>query len=333
MKRYASITSTGTYIPKKKVTNNDFHNGLSGEEIERRTGIKSRYYISGEETLTSMAVEAALRAIGDSDIKDIGMDRMFFLFETPLTERWYNIAGKIQHELKGKGVNLDKNNFLNIPGGCSEYVDAMKLSTGLIESGRENSALVVTSSDNSRFLNGKDKGTAILFGDGASATLVQATSHPGFLGFYGKGKGEGYEKIIIGPDGTADWKIKMDGKAVFRFAVDAIEESVKGIVNVVKGKAKSKLGVNDVDKFIFHQANKRIINHTIMKLGIKEDRVYNTIEHYGNTGISSIGITLDNAIRNDYLQDGDKVVLVGFGVGLKFDISMFVYQKKPKVIS
>lgn len=326
--RYASITGIGTYLPRKEVTNNDLSKsfGYDAGQIEKKTGIRTRYYLD-DENLIDMAVEPSYQVIRESGLDGSEIQRVFFLFETPLTERWDNHAGNIQKKLKDLGINLDENNFLNIPGGCSEYVDCLKLSTSLIESGRENNIIIVTSANNSIFLDRKDEGTSIIFGDGASATLVQATKDPGFLRFYGKGIGDGAGKIYIGPDGEdQDWKIRMDGKAVYRFAVNAIKDSIDKLLE------KSEYDVSDIDKFILHQANKRIIDHGLKKLGIPPEKAYNTIEKYGNTGVSSIGITLNDAMLDGFLKDGDKTALVGFGAGLKLDSSLYIHRDEPMLI-
>lgn len=318
--KFANIISTGSYLPERKIKNKELEKTtrFSAEFIEERFGIKERRFISHEEDLVSLGVNAALEAL--KEFSDLKIDYIIFLINTPPKEGWYNIAGRLQYELKRRGMNVDGSEFINMPGGCSEYLDALEISASLIESGRKNNILVITSADNSRFLD-PNRIESVIFGDGASATLISTFDKPGFLRFYGKGEGKGWNKSFIAPKNDYfHWYIQHDGKAILNFAIPAIKDSLEGLVK------ENNIEIKDIDKFIFHQVNKRIIERVIKDSNIPEEKLYCTIEKYGNTSISSIGITLDEAIKNNFIKKGDKIALAGFGAGLRYKAGLFIYN-------
>ncbi len=324
---YASITGIGTYLPERLVTNEEIEErlGLDSGYIERRTGIRTRYHMEEHEDLIDMAVESSLDLFNKKGVPEPGIQRILFCFESPLLKIWENYAGRIQKDLKDVGVDLDENNFLNLPGGCAEYVDALNLAASLIESEKEDNILVIASSDLSRYPN-DDNGATYLFGDGASTTLVQATRERGFLDFYGKGSGEKAHALYIGPREDGNWGVQMNGAEIYRLAVKSIEDSLKGLLE------KTEFKLSDIDRFIFHQANHRIIKTAAKRIGIPPEKIHNTIQKYGNLSVTSIPHTADDAIQEGIIDDGDMVYIHGFGAGWKSDSAAFIYRQNPELV-
>lgn len=217
--------------------------------------------------------------------------------------------------------------------GCSGYIYSLGLAKGLIESGQANQVLVITADTYSKYLNPLDKSVRTIFGDAAAATLVTNDGDPDSLSSFVYGTdGSGAHQLIVPNGGLRDgstfgdgrsavaerglesngWDLYMNGPAIFNFTLRVVPECVPSVAK------KAGIGVDDVDLFVFHQANQFMLNHLIKKLGIPAEKSYLSMSETGNTVSSTIPIALSEAIRDGSARPGMRIMLVGFGVGLSW---------------
>lgn len=320
------IIGSGSYIPSKTITNRDLETltGVSSDKIKELTGIETRFYAEPNDTQTSMAKTAVLRLL--KDIRVIpNIDALVYLQNVPPQDSLYLVGGNLHEELKKERILNEKNPFYSIIGGCADWIDALIIAHSLIKSGMHKTVLCVTSTDISRSLDFNDYSTAILFGDGACANLLSITNEEGgFLKFYSKVDGSGCRAITVkypNPQRRNTTISMPDGSKIFNFAVRSICEAVKELTQEVC--------INDVNYFIFHQANGRILDRARKNLGIPKEKEIRTLLRFGNTNEASIGITFDELIKERIQtykspQKGDLAIIVGFGAGLK--VSGVLYQ-------
>lgn len=319
-----NILGTGSYVPEQKLTNDDFTRFVetSDEWIRTRTGITERR-MAGWEPTWYMGSEASQKAIEAAGInpEDIGLVISCTItndFLTPST------ASIIQDKVGASNAAA-----FDLNAACSGFVYAMDTANRFLATDDSMKyVLVVATEALSRFIDFSDRTTCILFGDGASAAIVERSDkmYSSCLASDGSGAQALYARnLSIAPEVAVEhefddgFEIKdnmhrliQDGKTVYKFAVNALPKAFE--------TAAEKIGVtkDDIDWFIPHQANIRIIETAAKKLGVSMEKFVVTLDHYGNTSSASIPLALDEAIRNGTVKKGDKIALIGFGAGLTY---------------
>ena len=311
------IIGTGSYVPKKVLTNEDLEKMVdtNHEWIMSRTGIAERRIAEDNETTADIAAKAALEALKDSNIKSEEIDLIIVATNSP-DMIFPATACLVQKRIKA--VNAAT---LDLQAGCTGAVYALITAWQYIATGFYDNVLVIGADALSKFVDWTDRNTCILFGDGAGAAVLKAGQEKGI--FSGCLTGDGsYDDLIMIPAGlsknpasheTVEKKmhyVKMKGNEVFKLAVKSMKRTT------VKTLGKCNLTVEDVACFIPHQANIRIISALTRVLKIKKDKVFVNLNKYGNTSAASVMIALDEAVKEGNIKNGDIVVLTAFGAGL-----------------
>ncbi len=322
--RYAHLTGWGIRLPERVVTNAELEAVVETTDdwIRTRTGIQERRIANDRETVTQMGFEAARAALNRADVLPSEIDLIIVATSTP-EDIYPSSASKIQNLLGATQAGA-----FDLSAACSGFVYGLDMAAQAIRSGSINTALVIGSEVNSRVLDWNDRSTCVLFGDGAGAVLLEGSDTPGgFMGAVLGSDGSGAELLGIPtvgtpslPEGRQLHKIHMDGRAVFRFAVHIITESVRQVLE------KTKLSLADVDLIVPHQANQRILSAAARNLNVSEALFYSNVHRYGNTSAASIPIALYEAEREGRLKPNDNVIIVGFGGGLTWAAAALQWQ-------
>ena len=301
------LVSTGRYVPEKVVTNEDFVSKIdtTDEWIVSRTGIECRRYVENQ-TTADLGVLAAQKAIEKGNIPKEKIKAVIVATFTPdyLTP---SVACLIQQQLQLPEDILS----LDINGACSGFIYGMMLCDSLLTSFSEDEYILLIGTEViSKLLNFEDRGTCILFGDGAGAVILK--KREGALGYFSVGsRGTSKELGCFGVDGNGSKpQVYMNGKEVFRFATATIVQCIEDVIE------KNRVQKEEIDYVVCHQANKRIIDYAQKKSKISSEKFYVNIAEYGNTSSASIPIALDEMAEKNLLQRGMKVLMVGFGGGL-----------------
>lgn len=301
------VVSTGRYVPEKVVTNEDFVSKIdtTDEWIVSRTGIECRRYVENQ-TTADLGVLAAQKAIEKGNIPKEKIKAVIVATFTPdyLTP---SVACLIQQQLQLPEDILS----LDINGACSGFIYGMMLCDSLLTSFSEDEYILLIGTEViSKLLNFEDRGTCILFGDGAGAVILK--KREGALGYFSVGsRGTSKELGCFGVDGKGRKpQVYMNGKEVFRFATATIVQCIEDVIE------KNRVQKEEIDYVVCHQANKRIIDYAQKKSKISSEKFYVNIAEYGNTSSASIPIALDEMVEKNLLQRGVKVLMVGFGGGL-----------------
>ena len=323
MKQLSSfIAGTGSFLPKKKVTNSDLEKEINtnDEWIHSRTGIKSRYLASEGELTSTLALEASLNAIENSSISIDQIDLIVLATTTP-DEVFPATATVLQSQLGlSGGIAFD------IQAVCSGFIYALTIVDSLIKTGQAKTALVIGADTLSRLLNWKDRTTCVLFGDGAGAVVIQASDVPegtelgdGILSAHIHSDGN-LENLLYcdgGPSSTqTTGHITMAGKEVFKHAVTNLAAVVNEALDA------NNLTESDIDWLVPHQANKRIIDSTVKKLNMPKDKVVLTVQDHANTSAASIPLALDQAVRDGRIKKGDLLLMEAMGGGLTWGAAL-----------
>lgn len=316
MRRYARIIGTGSYLPPRRLTNNDLaaelaQRGLetSDEWIVERTGIRARHFAEPDVTSSDLALEASRKAIEAAGIEASDIDLIIVATSTP-DMVFPSTAAILQHKL---GISNGCPAF-DVQAVCSGFVYALTVADSMIQTGAAKRVLVVGSEVFSRILDFNDRTTCVLFGDGAGAVVLEASDTPGILSsdLHADGKHVGILCVpgnVSGGQVLGDPLLKMDGQAVFKLAVGVLEKAAHAAL------AKAGLTESDIDWLIPHQANIRIMQGTARKLKLSMDKVVVTVDQHGNTSAASIPLALDHAVRNGQVKPGQTVLLEGVGGG------------------
>lgn len=296
--RGARITGWGTALPEKVLTNQDIAEMVdtSDDWIRERTGIEARH-VGG--STSGLGIEAAQKAMDMAGLDPLDID-MLLLATTSPDDQVPGTAPTIQHELGLQCGAMDLN------AACSGFVYGLITGHGLIGAGAER-VLVIGSETLSRITDWTDRGTCILFADGAGAAVLEATEGPGQLLGWDLGSKGNLRHILYAEIGE---KMKMEGKEVFRQAVKAMVSSADAAIE------RAGVDVNDIKVVVPHQANIRIIESAMKKLGLPLERAALVLHRTGNTSSASIPLALADALDNGRIDDGDLVLLVGFGAGM-----------------
>ena len=296
---YIHIQKSSSYLPKRKVSNKEIEERLNLEEgyIEKRTGIKDRYYIK-DETVEKMAVKAVKKMINEEDKKKIGL----IIVATTSSENLMPvIANTIQKELE-----IQPCICMDILAGCSGYINSFDIAKMYIETGKVEKALVVGVETLSKYTDQEDVGTVILLSDGAGATLLQKTEKPKKYFSNIKSSGKNNEILTC----KSNEKIKMNGKEIYKYAVTKTVENIKELLE------QSNEKLEDIKYIVPHQSNKKIMKAIATRLKIDKEKMYTNIEKVGNTFCASIPIAISEMQEKGLLQEGDKIILLGYGGGL-----------------
>lgn len=322
--RYGNIVGWGKYAPERVLTNADLERivDTSDEWIVSRTGIRERRVVSEGETTSHLAIEASRQALELAGVRARDLGLIIVATSSPdyLTPP---ISSQVQHALGAKDVGA-----FTLVAGCPGFVYGLATAQQFIASGACDTILVVGVEIISRFIDYTDRSTCVLFGDGAGAVVLQVSDQPsGVLSFVLGSDGSGAQHLILPGGGTTAPPthetieaglqfLRMDGKQVFRFATRILGKALKQAIQ------QAGLTTDDIDLFIPHQANRRIIESAARYVGLPEEKVFINIDRYGNTSAASIPIALTEAIEQGRARAGDTLAFVAFGAGLTWAASV-----------
>jgi 3-oxoacyl-[acyl-carrier-protein] synthase III len=331
--RPVTITGLGTYVPENIVTNDDLSASLdtSDEWIRQRTGIGERRIAEPGVCSSDLGIMAAREALADAGVDAGAVDLVITASISP-DQLMPATAARVAY-----GAGCVNAGAFDVSAGCAGFVYALSMAAGAVASGIRDNVLVVGAEAISRIIDWEDRSTAILFGDGAGAALVSAVPGgpvsgdagaagpvgPGILGFDLGGDGSGADSLSVPAGGSRmpatcqtvldkQHFLKMNGKEVYKFATRVVTKSAGAVL------ATCGYTVEDIDLFVPHQANLRIIEGAVDKLGLPWEKVYTNLQKYGNTSSASIPLCLREARADGRLKDGDLVLLMGFGAGLSW---------------
>jgi 3-oxoacyl-[acyl-carrier-protein] synthase-3 len=308
-----SITGLGAYVPQRVVTNAELSTivDTTDEWITERTGIKERRIAAPEEALTDLALPAARAALAQSGVEPKDIDLIVSATVTP-DMMFPTSSALIADELGAPDAAA-----YDLLAGCTGFMYALVQAYGMMAAGLAERALVVGGDVLSRILDWTDRSTLVLFGDGAGAVVLERVPQRGFLGFeLGADGGGGIHLSLPGSgsrkleDASANGYVHMNGREVFKFATRVLVSSAEAVLE------RCGVSVEDVDVYVPHQANVRILDHAAQKLGIPRERMVVNVDRYGNTSSGSIPLALAEAQRDGRLTKGDLVLMTGMGAGL-----------------
>ena len=307
---YSRIIGTGSYLPEKKLSNRDLESMVdtSDEWIYTRTGIRNRHIAAEHETTSDLALKASQRAIAAANIDASEIDLIIVATSTP-DMIFPSTACLLQAKLGIKGGAA-----FDLQAVCTGFVYALATADSFIRSGQHRCALVIGAEIFSRIMDWTDRGTCVLFGDGAGAVVLRASDTPGVLSSHLHADGS-YASILCTPGSVKNGTVsgvpflKMEGNSVFKLAVKVLDDVGREALTA------NGVSIDQIDWFIAHQANVRIIHASAKKLGLPLDRVVVTVENHGNTSAASIPLALDVAVADGRIRRGQHVLLEGVGGG------------------
>ena len=308
-----SITGLGAYVPERVLTNDELATivDTSDEWIMSRTGIRERRIAAPEEALTDLALPAARAALAQADADAKEIDLLVCATVTP------DMMFPTSSALLADELGAPDAAAYDLLAGCTGFMYALAQAYGMMAAGLAERALVVGGDVLSRILDWTDRSTLVLFGDGAGAVVLERVPEPGFLGFeLGADGGGGIHLSLPGSgsrrieDSSANGFVHMNGREVFKFATRVLVSSAQALLE------RCGVSVDEVDVYVPHQANVRIMDHAAEKLGIPKDRMVVNVDRYGNTSSGSIPLALADAQRDGRLKKGDLVLMTGMGAGL-----------------
>ena len=316
---FSRISGTGSYLPTKILTNAELERMVdtTDEWIFARTGIRERHIAASDEYTSDLGIAAAKKAIEAANIDVQDIDLLIVATTTP--DRVFpSTACMIQHQL---GIKNNSPAF-DVQAVCSGFVYALSVADSMIKTGAAKTALVIGAETMSRITDWTDRSNCILWGDGAGAVILQASNEAGIITTHLHANGS-YEKLLTVPAGVSrqegDKTIKMEGNAVFKMAVNTLDQIVDETL-LANGMQKS-----DVDWLVPHQANIRILQATAKKLDMDLDKVVVTVDKHGNTSAASIPLALDTAVRDGRIKRGDVILMEAFGGGFTWGSALIKY--------
>ncbi len=312
----AVIKGTGSALPQRRVSNDELAAKVdtSDEWITERTGIKFRHIAGPDETTATLGAEAARNALNAAGMTEADIDLIIVATCTP-DQTFPAAATKVQHILGHHGgVAFD------VAAVCSGFLYAFSVAESMIRAGSAKNALVIGAETMTRLLDWEDRGTCVLFGDGAGAVVLSGeTGERGVLATQLHADGRHNELLYVdgGPSTTGTvGKLRMHGREVFRHAVTNLASVMYEVLD------QAELEPTDIDWVVPHQANARIIDATVKKLGLPPERVVLTVSEHANTSAASVPLALDGAVRDGRIKAGDIVVLEAMGGGLTWGASV-----------
>ena len=323
--RHTRIAGTGSALPARRVSNADLAAELAAQGIEtsddwivERTGIRARHFVDAGTFASDLAVQAARQAMDAAGCRPEDIDLIVLATSTP-DMVFPSTACIVQHKLGMAGCPA-----FDVQAVCSGFVYALTVADAMIRTGTARRALVIGAEVFSRLLDFRDRGTCVLFGDGAGAVVLQASDTPGLLAtdLHADGRHVGILCVpgsVSGGQVLGDPLLKMDGQAVFKLAVGVLEQAARAVL------AKAGRQESDIDWLIPHQANIRIMQSTARKLKLSMDKVVVTVDQHGNTSAASIPLALDSAVRAGRIRRGDTLMLEGVGGGFTWGAVLLDY--------
>jgi 3-oxoacyl-[acyl-carrier-protein] synthase III len=308
-----SITGLGCHVPERVLSNDELATlvDTSDEWIMTRTGIRERRIAAPEEALTDLALPAARAALAQAELDAKDVDLLVCATVTP------DMMFPTASALLADELGAPQAAAYDLLAGCTGFVYAIAQAYGMMAAGLAHRALVVGGDVLSRILDWTDRSTLVLFGDGAGAVVLERVESGGFLGFeLGADGGGGIHLSLPGSgsrrmeDASANGYVHMNGREVFKFATRVLVSSAQTLLE------ECGVGVEDIDVYIPHQANVRIMNHAVEKLGIPRERMVVNVDRYGNTSSGSIPLALADAQADGRLREGALVLMTGMGAGL-----------------
>jgi 3-oxoacyl-[acyl-carrier-protein] synthase-3 len=318
MTLYSKIIGTGSYLPPRRVTNDDLAAELAAKGVETsdewivsRSGISARHYAAPEQNSSDLAVEAARAALQMAGKRADEIDLVIVASSTPDFHGSFPSTACIVQKKLGMA---NGSAAFDVQAVCSGFVYAVSVADAFIKAGSHKNVLVIGAEVFSRILNFEDRTTCVLFGDGAGAVVLTASEEPGILATKLHADGS-HADILSIPGNLAGGAVAgsgflfMDGPAVFKLAVSVLEQVA------VEALDHAKMSPSDIDWLIPHQANIRIMKSTARKLHLPEDKMVVTVDQHGNTSAASIPLALDQAVRDGRVKPGHNVLMEGVGGG------------------
>jgi 3-oxoacyl-[acyl-carrier-protein] synthase III len=309
--RPVSITGLGCHVPERVLTNDDLSKMVetNDEWIRERTGIRERRIARDDEALTDIALPACRRALEMAGADPASIDLLVVATVTP------DMAFPSASALLADTLGMPDAAAYDLSAGCTGFVYAIAQAHAMLAAGLAKRALVVGGDVLSKILDWSDRSTVVLFGDGAGAVVMEQVGDGGFLGFELGADGGGGENLWLPGSGSRQFDdperfVKMNGREVFKFATRVMVSSAEAILD------ECDLTIEDVDVYVPHQANVRIIDHAVRKLGVPDGRTVVNVDRYGNTSSGSIPLALADAADDGRLESGKLVLLTGMGAGL-----------------
>jgi 3-oxoacyl-[acyl-carrier-protein] synthase-3 len=322
---YANLVGWGKYVPERVVTNHDLAQivDTSDEWIQTRSGIRERRFVGEGEHTSTMSIGAAKQALERAGLEGSDLDLILVASSSPdyLTPP---VSSQVQEGIGAEGVGA-----MQIVVGCTGFVYALVTASQFIETGACRRVLVVGAELISRWLDFEDRTTCVLFGDAAAAVVLEATDQPcGVRGFVLGSDGSGVHDLIVPGGGTAipptpesladkQNHIKMNGREVFKFATRTMGKAIRDALE------QAGATLEDIDLFIPHQANARIIEYAAQELGLPPEKVMLNVDRYGNTSAASVPLALCEALEAGRCGPGSTLALVAFGAGLTWASCIF----------
>ncbi len=322
----SKLKGYGKSLPDRILTNEELSKTVdtTDEWINERTGIRQRHVVSDHEQCSTMATDAARKALQTADITADDVDLIIVASSSPdyLTPP---VSSMVQHQLGCRNIGA-----FTMVVGCTGFVSALITADQYMQSGKYRNIVVIGVEVISRMIDWTDRNTCVLFGDGAAAVVLQASEEPvGIKSFLMGSDGSGYEHIIL-PSGGSKVPpseetlrnglnyLKMNGREVFKFATGMMGNALQQIAS------ESGISIDDIDLFIPHQANARIIEYAAKSTGLPMEKVFLNVNKYGNTSSASVPLAIVEAFEENRLKDGDTLALVGFGSGLTWAAALMV---------
>ncbi len=319
-----SIKSVGSYVPSGILTNADLERMVETSDtwIRERTGIVERRIAAANQTATDLAIGAANDALAAGGFRPEDTDLIVCSTSTP-DSMFPSVASRVQERLGGHGPAFD------VQAACTGFLYAISIADRFVSSGEARQAIVIGTETLTKIVNFKDRGTCVVFGDGAGAVVLgPARDGAGIKGCVLGSDGSGGDLIYVAPgadtpEGAGRPEIRMDGRRVFRFATEILAQATLEVLE------KAGVRLEDVRLIVPHQANARIIEAAAKRLGVNGQVMMNNIANYGNTSTASIPLALKEAVAGDRVHKGDHVVLVGFGAGLTWGACVLQWEGAP----
>jgi 3-oxoacyl-[acyl-carrier-protein] synthase III len=324
--RPVSITGLGCYVPDRVLTNDELAQMVdtSDEWIRERTGIRERRIASPEQAMSDIALPAARAALEEAGLEARELDLIVVATVTP--DMAFPSTGAILGDL----LDAPDAACYDLSAGCTGFMYALAQAYGMIAGGLASKALVVGGDVLSKILDWDDRSTLVLFGDGAGAVVLERVEEGGFLGFELGAEGAGGVHLWLPGSGSRVFEepekyVKMNGREVFKFATRVLVSSAEKLLT------ECGRSVDEVDVYVPHQANVRIMDHAARKLGIPEEKMVVNVDRYGNTSSGSIPLALADARADGRLDDGALVLMTGMGAGLTWGSSLIEWTERGKI--
>jgi 3-oxoacyl-[acyl-carrier-protein] synthase-3 len=327
-----SITGIGSFAPARVMKNDELAQMVdtSDEWIVERTGIRERRVAAPDEAMSDLARPAAIAALDQAGLDPAMLDLVIVATVTP--DMAFPSTGAILADQLGARDAA----AYDLSAGCTGFVYALVQAHGMVASGLSERALVVGGDVLSRIVDWEDRSTCVLFGDGAGAVVIEPVAEGGFLGFELGADGSGGSQLYMPAGGSRapasaetvaerQHFAKMNGREVFKFATRVLVDSAEKVLE------RCDVPVDDIDVYVPHQANVRIIDHARKKLGIPEERTVVNVDRYGNTSSGSIPLALGDAAADGRLRPGELVLMTGMGAGLTWGSALIEWTANGKV--